>query len=129
MKLWTILVVEDEFDSLQTIAKILSYHEIQVHVSRNGKECLQALQRLRPTAVVMDIAMPEMDGWQTLAAIRANPATASIPVVAVTAFDSPDIARDALNAGFDGYFPKPISARTFVQALGEVIAKHTRPRE
>jgi two-component system, cell cycle response regulator DivK len=120
---WQILVIEDEYDSIQMVSKILTFHGIEVHVAHNGRECLDMLNDLNPTLIVSDLAMPEMDGWQTLAAIRANPQTEHIPVVAVTAYHSADVAEEAMRAGFDGFFAKPVSARTFVQQLKEIVQK------
>jgi CheY-like chemotaxis protein len=119
---WRVLVVEDEYDSLQVVSKVLQYHHIHVTVARNGRECLQILPEVNPTLIVMDLAMPEMDGWETLVEIRANPATAHIPVVAVTAYGSDRVASDALQAGFNGYFPKPVSPYSFVDDLVKVVS-------
>ena len=119
---WQVLLVEDEFDSLQVVSKILKYHGIQVVVAHHGGECIELLNDLTPTLVVTDLAMPTMDGWQTLAAIRANPRTQHIPVVAVTAYHSVDVAEEAVNAGFDGYFAKPVDPRSFVRSLEQIIA-------
>lgn len=118
---WKILVVEDEFDSVQVVSKILTYHGIEVHVARNGVECIAQLETLQPTLVLTDLAMPEMDGWRTLTAIRANPRTAHIPVVAMTAYDSVDVAEEAVAAGFDAYFAKPVNAARLVNDLAEII--------
>jgi CheY-like chemotaxis protein len=123
MNEWVIVIAEDEFDSLQTLSKILQYHDIQIFVSRNGKECLRLLEEVRPHAVIVDLAMPEMDGWETLAHIRANEMTAHVPVVAVTAYYSIEVAEDAFQAGFDGYFAKPVSPVTFVRDLATIIQK------
>jgi two-component system, cell cycle response regulator DivK len=118
---WKVLVVEDEFDSLQTISIILRHYGIQVHVAHNGSECLDLLEQMMPTAIVMDLMMPEMDGWATLARIRANQRTAQLPVVAMTAYYSPEVADDARQAGFDGFFNKPLSASSFVRRLAEIV--------
>lgn len=119
---WQVLVVEDEYDSLQVVSKILKFHGIQVVVAHHGGECMELLDRMTPTLIVTDLAMPMMDGWQTLAAVRANPRTEHIPVVAVTAYHSVDVAEEAMNAGFDGYFAKPVDPRSFVQSLGRILA-------
>lgn len=118
---WQVVVVEDEFDSEQMISKILNYHGIEVMVAHNGKECLRLLEHVQPTFVVTDLSMPEMDGWETLNAIRANPNTQMIPVVAMTAYHSSDVAEQALNAGFDAFFPKPISPKYFVENLAKLL--------
>ena len=102
---WLVLVVEDEYDSVQMVSKILNHHGIEAHVAGNGVECLEMLAQMEPTIIVMDLAMPEMDGWETLVAIRSNPETAHIPVVAMTAYHSVDVASDAIEAGFDSIFP------------------------
>ncbi len=119
---WLVLVAEDEEDSAQVVSQILEHYGIQVYVARNGKKCLEALRETSPTLIVLDLAMPEMDGWQTLAAIRANPATAGIPVVAITAYDSFNVAEEAHQAGFDGYFSKPLQVASFIDALQTIVS-------
>src|SRR5690606_34273683 len=100
---------------------ILNHSGIRVQIARNGLQCLQLLDTVQPTCIVTDLSMPEMDGWEMLAELRANPQTKHIPVIAVTAYYSADLAHDALKAGFDAYFPKPISPRTFVENLENIL--------
>ena len=119
---WLALVVDDEQDSLNVVAKILQHEGMRVIVAHSGQECLDILEEIQPTLIVMDLAMPEMDGWQTLAAIRANPATASLPVLAITAYDSEVVAEAITTAGFDGYFPKPIRPGLFVSHLTNIAS-------
>jgi CheY-like chemotaxis protein len=119
---WRILIAEDEYDSIQMISKILSHYGIQLRIAHNGAECLAMLKAYKPTLVIVDLAMPEKDGWETLTAIRADPSTAHIPVVAVTAYYAVDVAEDAMRAGFDGFFPKPVSPTRFVQSLEQIVA-------
>jgi len=118
---WLIIVVEDTFDDSQLIAKVLEHSGISVQRARNGNECLEMVSQCEPTAVVTDLAMPERDGWQTLVALRSNSRTAHIPVIALTAYHSADVAEDASQAGFDGYFPKPINPQTFVKLLTQIV--------
>jgi len=118
---WEVIVVEDLYDDQQLISLILMHNGIQVHVARNGQECLELLETVNPTMIITDLSMPVKDGWQTLVALRSQVKTAHIPVIAVTAFHSADVARDAVNAGFDAYFPKPINPNTFVQRLDAVL--------
>jgi len=119
---WQIIVVEDTFDDRQLISTILEHHGIRVYVTKNGNECLSLLDQVIPTLIVTDLAMPDRDGWQTLAALRGDARTAHIPVVVVTAYDSIDVAEDAFRAGFNGYFAKPIDPQTFVQRLQAIVA-------
>ena len=120
---WTILVAEDEYDSLQTISMILRHYGIQLYIARNGNECLLLLQQVTPTLVILDLMMPEMDGWVTLAQIRADQLIAHLPVVAVTAYYSVEMMEEARLAGFDGFFNKPVSPTKFVPKLAEIVSK------
>ena len=122
VSLWEVIIVEDQPDLAEVIAKILRFHKIRVHIANNGPECLELLQQLRPTLIISDLAMPGMDGWTLLDNLRANVATANIPVVAITAYHSNEVADNAIRVGFDAYFPKPVDAGTFVTRLVEVFA-------
>jgi len=118
---WIVLVVEDTFDDRQLISKILRFHGIEVYTANSGNECLALLEQVMPTLVVTDLAMAGKDGWQTLTAIRSDERTAHIPVVAVTALHSADVAEDVRRAGFNGYFPKPLDPLTFVRGLEAAV--------
>lgn len=119
---WKIIVVEDTYDDQQLASRILAHYGAEVHLAHNGDECLALLKELEPRVIITDLAMPGKDGWQTLVAIRSNVETAHIPVIAITAYHSADVAEDAIRAGFDGYFPKPIHPQTFVTRLAEIIS-------
>lgn len=118
---WLILVVEDTFDDQQVVAHLLSFHGAQVLLAANGDEAITLLEEIQPTLIITDLSMPNRDGWQTLSAIRSNPSTARIPIIAVTAYHSSDVAEDALKAGFDAYFPKPLNPITFVQRIDDLL--------
>lgn len=118
---WTIIVVEDTFDDQQLVSRILQHYGAHIFLAKNGDECLDLLKEIEPTVIITDLAMPKRDGWQTLVAVRSNVNTAHIPVIAITAYHSADVAEDAIKAGFDAYFPKPIHPENFVARLTELI--------
>lgn len=118
---WTVIVVEDTYDDRQLASAILSHYGIEVLIAHNGAECLELLEEVEPTIIVTDLSMPSMDGWEMLSEIRRNMATQNIPVVAITAYHSVDVAHDAKQAGFDAYYPKPISPKTFVDNLAQLL--------
>jgi CheY-like chemotaxis protein len=118
---WSVLIVEDQEDVVQLVTQIFQYHGSDVHVAHNGRECLEQLQTLRPHFVIMDLAMPVMDGWQALNAIRSQPEISDLLVVAFTAYHSHNVAEDARAAGFDAYYPKPLHAGSFVQDLQKLL--------
>jgi two-component system cell cycle response regulator DivK len=112
---WHVLLVEDTEDDIQVLSQIFQHYGVRVTIARSGIECLKLLETLEPTLVLMDLALPEMDGWSTLMAMRSNAATAHIPVIAITAYDLPQVGRQALQDGFDAYFPKPVHPSSFVR--------------
>ena len=114
---WQILIVEDDNDSQKMVSKILVHAGMQVLIAQNGNEALEVLSKVEPRVVVMDLAMPHRDGWDTLVAMRSDPQTAHIPVIAITAYHSANVAEDARQAGFDEYFAKPFNAAAFVERL------------
>lgn len=118
---WQVLVVEDEYDSIQMVSKILRHHGVDVHIAHDGHECLAFLHEHTPTLIIMDLALPEMDGWETLVKIRGDEKIAHIPIAAITAYHSVNVEEDAHDAGFDAYFPKPLNPNTIVEHLSELL--------
>ncbi len=118
---WRVLVVEDEYDSIQMVSKILRHHGAEVHIAHDGHECLEKLAQLDPTIVIMDLALPQMDGWETLDKIREDTTYQHIPVVAITAYHSVNVEDDARKAGFNAYFPKPLDTSTIMHRLAEIV--------
>lgn len=120
---WQIIVVEDDDDSREVVTEALLYFDsgMEVVAVADGSECLAVLEQVRPTAVIIDLALPGLDGWATLATIRDNPSLADVPVVAMTGYHSVNVQIDALEAGFTAYFPKPIDVFSFGEQLAEII--------
>jgi CheY-like chemotaxis protein len=113
----SILVVEDYPDNLALMTYLLSAAGHDVRGAGTGRQTVTTAHEDLPDIVVLDIQLPDMDGYQVLAELRADPRTAAIPVVAVTAYAMVGDRDDALAAGFDGYLPKPITPRTFAQTI------------
>lgn len=120
---WHILIVEDEYDSIQMVSKILQHNHIHIEIAHNGIECLQVLSQRLPTLIIMDLALPIMDGWETLQYIRSDLNMKHLPVVAITAYHSVNLEEDAYRAGFDAYMSKPLEIRNFVPHLNRIINK------
>ena len=118
---WRVLLVEDEYDSIQLVSKILRYNGAKVYVAHNGYECLALVEELKPTLIIMDLGLPKMNGWETLAKLRDNPKTRAIPVMAITAYHSVSVEEDALVAGFDAFYPKPLDAIVFMEKLHRLV--------
>jgi CheY-like chemotaxis protein len=94
--------------------------EYQIDEAADGRAAISQIRQVLPDLILMDIQMPEMDGYETLRQIRANPSCKLVPVVAITAFAMLDDRQKAFEAGFDGYFAKPINIaalRTQIESL------------
>ncbi|MCU0760968.1 MAG: ATP-binding protein [Steroidobacteraceae bacterium] len=117
-----VVVVDDNADMRSYLASILQPHyRVQTHA--NGQEALDALRRERPALLVSDLMMPVLDGFQLLAAIRADPALRSLPVVVVSARAGEEARVDGLDAGADDYLVKPFSSRELLARVGSLIER------
>lgn len=123
---WNFLVVEDERDSMELVHGLLTYHGIPCVEAATGEDALKILRSQIPTLIVIDLALPGMDGWTLLKRIRQNPALAAIPRVAITAYHTAELASKAIEAGFDAYFPKPLDATSFVRELEDLVGGQVR---
>ena len=102
-----ILVVDDDVDVAKTIELNLTQGGYQAVIANNGYEALASAQVERPDLVLLDIAMPEMDGIEVCRRLRASPATASIPILFLTVSKDIKTKIDGFNAGADDYLVKP----------------------
>lgn len=114
-----VLLVEDNPRNLKLARDVLEHAGLTVTTVTSGEEALPAALLARPDVILMDLQLPGIDGHAALAALRADPRTAGIPVVAVSAFAMQADRERALGSGFDGYLMKPISVREFA---GQVLA-------
>ena len=117
----TILVVEDNTLNLELVRDLLITAGMRVMEARTGQEGLAAASELKPALILLDIRLPGLDGYAVLERLKANPATASIPVVALTAQAMVGDREQALAAGFTDYIPKPIDTRTLAERVRALL--------
>lgn len=115
----TLLVVDDEPTNLELIRMLVEEADLPVQLvtACDGLEALARAREVRPALVLMDLKLPGLDGWEATRRLKADPATAGIPVVALTAQAMSGDGERALAAGCDGYLTKPID----VQAVARLI--------
>jgi HAMP domain-containing protein/CheY-like chemotaxis protein/signal transduction histidine kinase len=113
-----VLVVDDDVRNIFAITSVLESHQMEVVYAENGRAGIDAL-RANPDidVVLMDVMMPEMDGYETMKAIRRDPAHKSIPIIAITAKALKDDRDKCINAGASDYLPKPVDAEKLVQLI------------
>jgi CheY-like chemotaxis protein len=120
---WRILVVEDDPDGQQVMATILQHLNIPLDIANDSSEAEQFLFHSDAVynAAIIDLALPDKDGWALLSEILDNPGTAELPCIAVTAYHTSKLREDALVAGFKAYFAKPVDATKFARELEAVL--------
>ena len=104
-----ILVVDDTPTNLKMLADILSFKGYQVVTAAGGKEALEKLAAAKPDLVLLDVMMPDLNGYEVCRALRADPATQMLPVVMITALDPAAERVKGIEAGADDFLTKPIN--------------------
>lgn len=119
----TILYIEDNLDNRTLIRRILTVEGYAVHEAENATEGVEKLKSLRPDLILMDINMPDMDGYTLTAKIRAMPGFDAIPIVALTANVMRGDRERSLEAGCDGYIQKPVDIDLLPQQIERYLRK------
>lgn len=111
----TVLIAEDHEDSRDALRTLLEAFGYRVHVATNGREAIERALATQPDLILMDIMMPEVDGFQATRTLRATPGFRQVPIVAVTAMEG---ARDqVMAAGCDDMVTKPLDVRVFLERV------------
>jgi CheY-like chemotaxis protein len=116
-----ILVVEDNLDNYELVRTILEIAGYDTFLAVNGRDGVNAARKQKPDLILMDMALPEMDGWDATKHIREDPETAHIPMVALTAHTLPRERKRALDAGVDAYLSKPFDANQFIRLVESTL--------
>lgn len=119
----TILYVEDNPDNRMLIRRVLNAEGYTVHEASSATAALDTLQTVHPDLILMDINMPDMDGYTLTAHIRALPNLGVVPIVAVTANVMRGDRERSLEAGCDGYIQKPIDIDTLTQQIERFLKR------
>jgi CheY-like chemotaxis protein len=112
-----ILIVEDNWANLELARYLLEAGGHAITTATDGAAGIERAVRMPPDLVLCDLQMPVLDGYAVLVALRRNPVTRHVAVVALTAFSMQGDREKILTAGFAGYFSKPIDPDTFVRSI------------
>ncbi|MEF3274881.1 MAG: response regulator [Chloroflexus sp.] len=117
-----VLVVDDDPNVRLVLVRILQRHHLRALPVGDGAEALELVQQVRPDAILLDLRMPGMDGLEVLQRFQADPATARIPVVVLTANDlGPAAHAQVFNLGARGFLEKPVTAERLIAQLTSVL--------
>lgn len=125
----TILVIEDVEALREEIMETLSYEGFDVLGAENGVVGVQIAKTYLPNLIICDIAMPELDGYGTLMALRQDPKTSMIPFIFLTAMTEKGDMRQAMQLGADDYLTKPFTSAELLGAIASRLQKYNSVRE
>ncbi|MDZ5634720.1 ATP-binding protein [Janthinobacterium sp. GMG1] len=125
----TVLLVDDEADARELTERILRDNNAEVHGAGSVAQALQLLDQVQPDVLVSDIGMPDADGFDLLAQVRAHaaPDVARLPALALTAFAQPQDRQRALDSGFQAWVSKPLDPAELVAAVAQLAAARPGP--
>jgi two-component system, cell cycle response regulator DivK len=121
-----ILIVEDNADNLELMRFLLDHAGYEVLCTTNGLQALEAARLQIPNLIILDLGLPELDGWSLAAKLKDDLLTQHIPLVAVTAYTLSTDRKRAMAAGCDGFIGKPMDVKTFVQDIQVFLDKDTK---
>ena len=121
-----ILIVEDHPDNMALMSYLLSASGYSSELAANGTDGLAAAIEQRPDIILLDLQLPDIDGFEVAAAVRREPGLERVMIVAVTAFAMVGDRERVIAAGFDGYLPKPITPETFVNEVEQFLPRELR---
>ena len=122
-----ILIVEDNQKNLKLVRDVLRFKGYRTVEATTAAEGLRLAREDPPVLVLMDIQLPDFDGITALARLRADEATGSIPVIALSASAMPDDQERIVGSGFDAYLTKPIQIKGFIEVVERFIGKAEKP--
>jgi CheY-like chemotaxis protein len=127
----SVLVVDDSQDNREMYADYLRFHGVHVVEASTGLEAVEKARELVPEVILMDLSLPEIDGWEATRRIKAAAETAHVRVIALTGHTGPGLERDARAAGCDDFLTKPCDPNELlarIRAQRELAGKVERER-
>ncbi|HEY4015970.1 MAG TPA: response regulator [Polyangiaceae bacterium] len=119
----TVLIVDDFDDSRTMYAAFLRYSGYGVVEAANGIEAIEQATATLPDVIVMDLSLPELDGWEATRRIKSEPRTGRIPIVALTGHTLEGPTEDARRAGCDAFLAKPCLPDTLLETIRGLLGK------
>lgn len=118
-----VLIVEDIEDNLVLIKSLLELADFTVMEARDGREAISQAQAHHPDLILLDMSLPEIDGWTVARTLRQRPEFASTLIVALTAHAMPGDREKTLDAGCDEFLAKPIDVPNFLPTITKILER------
>jgi CheY-like chemotaxis protein len=118
-----ILVVDDDENAITILQILLEDHGFEVTLARDGRTALELVRKARPDIVLLDVMMPDMNGYQVCEAIKSDPVTRDIPVIMITAKDMGEDVEMAISKQVDWYIAKPYDNKYLLSKIRSFLEK------
>jgi DNA-binding response OmpR family regulator len=116
----SVLTIDDDLAITELLAIILKAHNFDVSVANSGEDGLRMIKEQSPGIVILDLMMPDMDGWQVCKAVRAF---SNVPILILSALDEPSVVASILDGGADDYLVKPVPSAVLVAHLHKLVRR------
>ena len=120
-----LLIVEDSPTQAAELKHMLERNRFRVEYAANGKAALALLEEVRPMAIISDVVMPQMDGYELCRRIKATPALSELPVILLTALSDPADVISGLECGADFFIMKPYNEKFLIARLQYILANRS----
>ncbi|MBT7782682.1 MAG: response regulator transcription factor [Anaerolineae bacterium] len=117
-----ILAIDDDIAMTELLTILLQSHNFEITVANSGQEGIDLMLKIKPDIILLDLMMPEMDGWNTCKKIRD---LSNIPIVVLSALSNPGMVASALDAGADDYLIKPVPSSLLVAHIKKFTRRGT----
>jgi two-component system cell cycle response regulator DivK len=118
-----ILYIEDNEDNIYMLTQRLTRRGFEVLVARNGEQGIAMAKREAPALILMDLSLPELDGWEATRQLKTALETRDIPIIALSAHAMEGDREKALAAGCDDYDPKPVNLSRLLQKIDALLGR------
>jgi two-component system, cell cycle response regulator DivK len=125
----TLLIIEDNEQNFYLMRFMLENSGFVVIGAENGREGIELALRHKPSAILLDIQLPEMDGYAVAAELKKHDVLAGVPIIAVTSYAMVGDREKIIAAGATGYIEKPINPETFVPEINQYLPKASGEKE
>jgi two-component system, cell cycle response regulator DivK len=122
-----LLLVEDNEMNRDMLSRRLQRKGFEVEIAVDGQQGIESARRRPPELILMDMSLPVVDGWEATRKLKADPLTAAIPVIALTAHAMSDDHQKALDAGCDDYDTKPVDLPRLLEKIERLLTRPAGP--
>jgi len=117
-----VLAIDDDIAMTELLTLLLQSHGFEIITANSGEEGIKLIQQIKPEIILLDLMMPNMDGWETCKRIRAF---SNIPIVVLSALNNPEMVASALDAGADDYLIKPVPSSILIAHIKNLARRST----